>query len=195
MTTLHSDIESKMLFDAIALGDEVVFKNLFELYKSKMYAVAFKWTKSSFAAEEITQEVFISIWIGRERLVAIKDPEAYLYTIVYNKVSRYLKREASQAHILKHWETKNFTNETEEMIFGNDSEKFISTAIEQLSSQKKLIYKLNRHYGKSYDEIGEALHLSRHTVKSHLMKAVKFIRNYMKEHALVTLLFIVRLFF
>ena len=184
-----------MLFDAIARGDEAAFKNLFELYKSKMYAVAFKWTKSSFAAEEITQEIFISVWTSRAKLCEVTDPEAYLYTIAYNKVSRYLKKEANRLRILKHWQAKGFSNETEETILANNTEKFINKAVEQLSPQKKIIYILNRNKGKSYQEIGEALHLSPNTVKSHLMKAMKFIRNYVKEHALILVLVIVKLFF
>jgi RNA polymerase sigma-70 factor (family 1) len=185
MTALQSDNNFKPLFESIARSEEAAFKNLFELLKAKIYAVALKWTKSSFAAEEITQEVFISIWTSRAKLPAVNDPKAYLYTSVYNKVSRHLKKEANQLRILQQWKSKDFSNETEEMILANSSEKFISNAIEQLSPQKKLIYKLNRYYGKTYNEIGEALHLSPHTVKSHLMKALKSIRNYVKENAVM----------
>jgi len=194
MTVLNSDNNYKALFEAISRGEEIAFKNLFDAYKTKIYAVAFKWVKSSFAAEEITQEVFISIWISRIKLSVVNDPKAYLYTIVYNKVSRYLKKEANQSRILKQWKTNDFSNETEERIIANSSEKFISSAIEQLSPQKKLIYKLNRYQGKSYNEIGKTLHLSTHTVKSHLMKALKFIRNYVKENALVVALIVRWLF-
>src|SRR5262249_8331774 len=155
MTALKSDNDNRMLFAAIARGEETAFKNLFELYKTKIYAVALKWAKSSFAAEEITQEVFISIWTSRVKLSAVKDPKAYLYTIVYNKVARYLKKEANRSRILRKWQGNDFSNETEERILANSSEKFIIVAIEQLSPQKKLIYKLNRYYGRSYNEISE----------------------------------------
>src|SRR4051812_48051326 len=129
MTALHSDNNYKELFDAIARGEETAFENLFELFKAKIYAVALKWTKSSFAAEEITQEVFIGIWTSKTKLSSVNDPKAYLYTIVYNKVSRYLKKEANRSRILKQWKGKDFSNETEETIISNSSEKFISNAI------------------------------------------------------------------
>ena len=87
MSYLSSHI--KPLFDAIAKDDELAFKALFDLYKSRAYAVAFKLTKTAYAAEEITQDVFVSIWISRAQLAAVKNPEAYFYTIIYNKVSRY----------------------------------------------------------------------------------------------------------
>lgn len=176
----------KALFAAIAAGDETAFKVLFEQYRSKLYAIAFKWTKSTYAAEEITQDVFISIWTSRAQLPAVKEPGAYIYTIIAHKISRYLKKDANQSRIIQLFlrSKKHYSNETEETIYADDSRKFINHAIEQLSPQKKLIYDLNRNHGKSYEEIAEALHLSPHTVKSHLMQAMKFIRNYVKENAL-----------
>jgi len=187
MSIPHSDNTTGALFEAIARGDEHAFKMLFEQYKSPVYAVAFKWTKIDVAAEEITQEVFISIWTSRVQLAAVSDPRAYIYTIVYNKVSRHLKKEAARARILRLslWNAKAWSNETEETVYNNDGQKFVNKAIAQLSPQKKTIYELKRQQGKSYDEIAQTLNLSPHTVKSHLLKAIRFIRNYVKDNALL----------
>ena len=182
----------KLLFDAIASGDEHAFKSLFEAFKEKSYAVAFKWTKSKYASEEITQDIFISIWISKEQLTAVNDPEAYLYTVIYNKVSAFLKKEANQSAILKMLAEQSaaFSNETEETIYAHDSQKFLENAIAHLSPRRKIIYELNRCEGKSYNEIAETLHLSRNTMKTHLAKATRFIRKYVKENALSVILFI-----
>src|SRR5690242_3055112 len=185
MTALPRDTNYKELFEAIAQSEETAFKNLFEVFKVKVYAVALKWTKSSFAAEEITQEVFISIWTSRAKLFAVNDPQAYLYTAIYNKVSRYLKKEANQSAIFKIIESnsRSVSNETEETIMAQDSQRFLENAIARLSPQRKIIYELNRKEGKSYNEIAEALHISRNTVKTHQAKAIKSIQNYVKENA------------
>lgn len=185
MTEKFRDINYKMLFEAIAGGDEQAFKSLFDVFKEKTYAVAFKWAKSTYAAEEITQDVFISIWISRRQLSTVNDPQAYLYTAIYNKVSRYLKKEANQSAIFKIIESnsRSVSNETEETIMAQDSQRFLENAIARLSPQRKIIYELNRKEGKSYNEIAEALHISRNTVKTHLAKAIKSIQNYVKENA------------
>jgi len=190
-------IDYKTLFATIADGDPEAFKSLFEHFKEKVYAVAFKWTKSAYAAEEILQDVFISIWVSREQLAAVNDPEAYLYTVIYNKLNGYLKKEVNQSAILKLFlqNTKQYSNETEETVYAHDSQKFLNNAIAQLSPQRKIIYELNRNEGKSYNEIAETLHISRNTVKTHLLKAVKFIRNYVKENALFLVLIATSLFF
>jgi RNA polymerase sigma-70 factor (ECF subfamily) len=188
MAGLPSDNEYKALFEAIALGDEAAFKTLFEQCRARVYTLAFKWTKSAFAAEEITQNVFISIWTGRAHLLAVKDPRAYFYTILYNSVNRHLKKEANKARILQLASRSRMvsSNETEETVYANDGQRFINNAIEKLSRQKRTIYKLNRMEGKSHSEIAETLNLSLHTVKSHLVKATKLIRNYMKDNAFST---------
>ena len=187
MDCQKSNIDYTALFNAVATGDEAAFKMLFELYKIKLYAVAFKWTKSDYDAEEITQEIFIGIWNSRAKLADVSDPQAYIYTAAYNKVKRYLKTQANQERILQLVlkNEKKYSNETDETILAADKMKFINSAIAQLSSQKKLVYDLSRNHGKSYEDIAETLHLSKNTVKTHLSQAVKFVRNYVKTNALL----------
>jgi len=187
MSIPYSDTDTRVLFEAIARGDEQAFKMLFVQYRARVYAVAFKWTKLAVASEEITQDVFISIWISRAQLPSVNDPRAYIYTIAFNKISRHLKKETNQARILRlsASNTPSYSNETEETVYANDGQKFINRALAQLSPQKKTIYELKRIQGKSYDEIAETLQLSPHTVKSHLLKAIRFIRKYVRDNALL----------
>jgi RNA polymerase sigma-70 factor (family 1) len=186
MPVFNSNIDHNGLFAAIAAGDEAAFKMLFELHRSNLYGIAFKWTRSAYAAEEITQEVFISLWVSKAQLPAVKEPAAYMYTILAHKIGRFLKKETNQRRILHLFlhNKKNYTNETEEMIDVADSRQSVDKAVARLSPQKKLIYDLSRNQGKSYEEIAETLHLSPHTVKSHLLQAIKFIRTYVKENVL-----------
>lgn len=188
----HPAALGKLLYEKIGKGDEAAFREFFELYRSRVYNTAFKLTKSTFSAEEITQDSFISIWTSRAHLTEVNDPVGYLHTVVYNKINRYLKKEANKARILQlfRWNAREWVNETEEMVYANEGQRFINNALAQLSPQKKLIYELSRKEGKSYDEIAETLHLSPHTVKSHMVKALKFIRNYMKNNALTIFWFL-----
>ena len=64
----NSNNNVKALFAAIAGSDAAAFKVLFEQYRAKMYSVAFKFTKTAYGAEEITQDIFISLWTSRAQL-------------------------------------------------------------------------------------------------------------------------------
>jgi len=182
-----ADIDCKIFFDAIASGDEAMFESFFEKYRGRVYSLVLKWTKSGFAAEEITQEVFISVWTGRNNLGAVRDAETYFYTIIYNKINRHLRKEANKERILKLalLGTDGTSNETEETVDVHDGERFVNQALERLSARKRLIYHLSRREGKSHDEIATVLRVSPHTVKSHLAHTLKIIRNYMKDNVLL----------
>jgi RNA polymerase sigma-70 factor (ECF subfamily) len=195
MKNLSNNVDCKVLFELISKGNEKAFKVLFEEYKSKTYAVAYKMTKSSLAAEEITQEVFISLWVSKEHLSYVKDPVAYMYTIIYNNVKGYIRKENNKSRLqeISFKKSKLITNETEEIILANESQQLINEALSKLTPQKQLIYTLSRQQGRSNSEIGETLHLSPHTVKSHLVQTVKFIRKYF-ESATTAIAYIAFLF-
>lgn len=197
MENLSNNSDCKELFELISKGNEIAFKALFDQYKIKAYGVAYKCTKSSIAAEEITQEVFISLWVSKANLPFVKDPLAYLYTIIYNNVKSYIRKENNKNKLVEisFKKTNQISNETEETILANESQEIIDEALAKLTPQKKLIYNLSREHGRTYSEIGETLHLSPHTVKSHLAQTVKFIRKYFDKIATIIITGVSFLFF
>jgi RNA polymerase sigma-70 factor (family 1) len=187
MKNLPDNINIRLLFNLISGGNEQAFKIFFDQHKSDAYAVAFRMTKCALDAEEITQEVFISLWVSRRRLSRVDDPLGYFYTIIYNCVKGYLRKENNEKKLvaISSARTKRVSNITDEMIIAHDSQQIIDEALSKLSPQKKLIYKMNRRHGRTYSEIGEKLNLSPHTVKSHLMETVKFIRHYFERITII----------
>ena len=69
----------KDYFQRIAIGDEKAFATVFDLFKKKVFAVAFKMLKSETEAEEIIQEVFLSLWRARGRISDVENPEGYIF--------------------------------------------------------------------------------------------------------------------
>jgi RNA polymerase sigma-70 factor (ECF subfamily) len=52
------------------------------------------------------------------------------------------------------------------------------------------VFQLSRDGGLKHEEIAEQLHLSQHTVKNHMVEALRFIRRYLGQHgSLLVLLF------
>lgn len=80
---------------------------------------------------------------------------------------------------------------TEEMIEEKESRLLLQNVIQQLPSQQQLIYKLSKQDGLSWNEIAEQVHISPNTVKDHLLKAIKYIREHFKEALLVSVWFFI----
>ena len=184
---LHND---KALFKQISAGDEKAFRAIFDLYKVEMFRAVIRLTKSQVIAEEIIQEVFIGLWISRQHLIKVEEPASYIYRILFNRIGSYLKKEANQQRIIKAamQHTPSSSDATEQVVDVNETEQLIELALGQLPPQQKIVYKLSRQQGLSNDEIASRLHVSQHTVKSHLSKAIGYIRTYLETTATVAVL-------
>jgi RNA polymerase sigma-70 factor (family 1) len=173
----------KELFNRLAKGNESAFEIIFELYKKRVFSVALKMLKSEIEAEEIVQEVFLSIWQAKARLDDINDPEAYLFTITYNTIYTHLKKASRNRQVLDAiiFNLSEIQNTTGDTIAGNETGKLIKEAIERLSPQQRTVYELSKQDGLSYDQIAEQMNISRNTVRNHLAEAMKTIRIFLKK--------------
>lgn len=171
------------LLKRIAQNDRKAFHHLFIRYKDRFYAAALKMTRASDTAEEIVQEVFVTLWQKRSGLQDVENPAPYLFTIVYNTISRHFKKLAAEKSMKEKMleKAKKAENYTEQTILEKESRQWLQNIINQLPSQQQLIYKLSKEDGLSRQEIAEQLHISPNTVKNHLLKAMQFIRVHWGE--------------
>lgn len=187
---------NRELLQRVAGDDHDAFRQLFELYADRLHAAVYNYTKSRFIAEELVQEVFIRLWKHRAQLNGVLDPTAYLYRVVFNHINTYLKRTANEKRILDKalsW-ADAVHNEPQQQLETNEMARIITAAVERLPSQKKIIYRLSREQGLSYQQIADELHLSPNTVKNHLVEAMKLLRGYLKDHALELTVLISQMF-
>ena len=166
---LHND---RTLFIQISAGDEKAFRTIFDLYKVELFSVVTRLTKSQVIAEEIIQEVFISLWISREHLIKVEEPSSYIYRILFNRTGNYLKKEANQQRIIRAaMEFRQSSSDTTEQVVDvNETQRMIAVALGQLPPRQKTVYKLSRQQGLSNNEIASQLNVSQHTVKAIFQK-------------------------
>jgi RNA polymerase sigma-70 factor (ECF subfamily) len=146
-----------------------------------VYRYVLPIVKSAEAAEEITQEIFIKLWLCREMLDQVDNLDAYIYVIAWNKSLNHLRKAAYDVRLLN--ELKSFMtdeqNNTEDRMAVKDYELLLNNAVNTLSPQRRQVYHLSRVEGLNHDEIAEKMHLSKQTVKNHLVEALKLIRSHL----------------
>ncbi len=179
------EIDITACFQALAKGDLNVFEAFFEAYKKRVFGVALKMLKSPSEAEDIVQEVFLSIWQLRARLDGIHDPEAYLFTITHNTIYTHLRKASRNEQLLNAilYYIAQKQNTTEETVAAHEAAKLIREAVQQLSPQQRTIFELSKQEGLSYHEIAERMQISQNTVRNHLAVAVKTVRTLLKKWA------------
>lgn len=179
---LHSE---KELFSNISRGDQEAFQLLFGMYKSRLHDFAFRILKSHEAADELVQETFLKIWASRETLISIEQPEHYLFTVIRNKAIDQL-RKIAQDRILREniWKRiSQLQNPTEEYLFEKESNQLVQEAFAKLSPQKQEVFRLSRYEGLNHEQIADQLHISKNTVKNHLVSSLRFIREHISRHS------------
>jgi RNA polymerase sigma-70 factor (ECF subfamily) len=174
------------LLTRIARGDQRAFTEIFNFYHRYVYNYGRKLTKSEDQASEIVQDVFLKIWLSREKLNEVKNFGAYLNRVVRNhslNVIRKLAQDARSATQLKinNPESENATDKT---LDYNESNRILSRAIENLSPQQRTAYTLCHIEGLKYDEAAKKMNVSSRTVQAHMHQALKHIRVHFNKHAL-----------
>lgn len=169
----------------IAGGDEGAFKQLFESYRDRLFHYLLSVTKSPAIAEELIMDVFLKLWLGRELLVNIREPEAFFHKVAYHKAMDYFKtvsrHERLQQIYIDRME-KASPKTAEDLLIEEENRRILLDAVNQLPARRKEIFKLRREEGMSYDEIARALHLSRSTVKNSLKIATRSISVFLQKH-------------
>jgi len=178
-------INEETLLMQVAEGDEKAFRQLFEHYWKTIYGVAFAFTKSPQLAEELTQDIFLKIWVKKEMLLSIKKIDSYLYVIAKNHIFNELRKRIKEVEFKEYLQNyfKEIQSNPEQQLIFQESEMLLKRAVNDLPQQQQIIYRLSREEGLSQEEIAEKLNISKHTVKSHMNKALRSIREFLLANA------------
>lgn len=165
---------------------EQLFNELFREYEHSLYLFAFRMLKSDMAAKDIIQDVFLKLWLIRDRISEIKSISSFLYRLTENKVIDHLRAAASdQKKKQALWHRTHQTSEPHlgEGVEAAEYHAIIQQAIEQLPPQRRAVYILSQAEDRSRKEVASLLQISPNTVRNQLAKAVENIVAYLKNNA------------
>lgn len=172
--TIYNERE---LLSRLVVGDEEAFTYIVHRYYPRLLSFAKQITKTKQTAEEIVQEVFLRLWEKRAHMGEIVQLNAWLFRVAANLAFSWLKREALGGKILQQIQTRTSDNPVEEYLDFRESQERLQAAIELLSEQQQKIFKLRKEQGFSNQEIAEIMGISVNTVKNHLVRALKSLRE------------------
>jgi RNA polymerase sigma-70 factor (ECF subfamily) len=67
------------------------------------------------------------------------------------------------------------------LVTGSELEQQIHASVDRLPEQCRLVFQLSRFEGKKYQEIADELNISVKTVENQVSKALKYLREDLKE--------------
>lgn len=150
----YRQYSDEQLVDALIQGDDRAFNELYERYHAVLYAFAYKLTADAMQAEDILQDIFTSLWDGKDRLQITQSVSAYLFQAVryqFFKVvaSNRLKKELFDRLVnvantltlgadarVHYRDLQSVVEMFARQLPGNMGEIFIKSRIHQLSNQE-----------------------------------------------------------
>ncbi|GLR19285.1 RNA polymerase sigma factor [Portibacter lacus] len=175
MNDLNENNLLKMLID----GSHEAFELLFDKYNSQVYYFCLKILGSKENAEEVTSDVFLKLWQKRNKIDLDKSVGSLLFKISRDLSINYKKKVANS--ILKSSEYSQTTqleapSPLAELIF-QDYKKIVDRFVLNLPQQQQSIFMLRHDAHLEINEIAKELEITESTVRVHLSRANKFVRN------------------
>ncbi len=162
---------------------ETIIEELFRTYYITLCNYACYFLKDEDDAKDIVQGIFYQLWEKGKSVENSDSVKFYLFTAVKNNSLKRLN------HIkIRNKYKENIKNNVEMNRYSVDQsdakelEKQIREAVESLSDQCRLVFKLSRQGGLKYTQIAEHLNISPKTVENHMGKALRVLKEKLKNY-------------
>ena len=173
---MSNNIDIKTL-EAFQDGNHKAFETIFIAYYNKTKTFIDGYIKSEPDAEELTEDLFVNLWINRHSIDTSKSFNSYLHTIARNAAINFLKHKYVEDAYLNNIPEQECSSTSEEDLIAKELGLLIDDTVEKMPEQRKKIYILSRNEGLSNEEIAAQLNTTKRNVESQLSLALKEIRK------------------
>lgn len=177
-------LPEQMQIEALTVGDITAFEMLFRTYYQPLCNYAYTFLQDKEDAEEIVQSTFLLVWEKRETLAIRTSVRPYLYAMVRNACLNVIKHEKiKQKYAGEEMALADRSHESvSQTVASHELEYRIKVAMEELPEQCRMVFKLSRFEELKYSEIAEQLNISIKTVENHMGKALRIMREQLKDY-------------
>lgn len=179
---MHIANNDQQLAKRLRNSEHDAFEELYAAYHQLLYSTACKYLKNVTAAEDAVHEVFVKVWLHREEL----DPEQGVRNFLFKCLKFHVlnlirdhKRSLTKQYELVYNASSEHRDAESTVIF-NDYRKVVDHAVDNLSAQKRKIFRLRSYEGLSNEEVARQLGLSINTVKFQYAQASKALKHALK---------------
>jgi RNA polymerase sigma-70 factor (ECF subfamily) len=175
------------LMPLVGRKDAEAFEVLFDRHGGAAFSLAYRIVGDRAAAEEVTQEAFISVWRSGARFDAARGSvRSWLLSVVRNRAIDFLRSRAGKAPKLTFdddaaLEQRPAAERTEEEALRRETAGELRGAIGKLPGEQSKVIELAYFGGFSHSEIAQILNLPMGTVKGRMRLGLEKIRGELAE--------------
>jgi RNA polymerase sigma-70 factor (ECF subfamily) len=191
MIPSDEELMLKVKFD----NDTSAFESLVQRYKIALLNFVYRFIGDQETAQDLSQDVFIRLWMSAETYLPVAKFATFLYTIAKNVCLNALAKLKSTPQIQSLSEViasqdgddcelldalSDPNNSPEKELLGMELEQRITKAIGKLSPEHRLVFILTEYDDLSYQDVAAIIQCPVGTVASRKNAAVKTLRRYLE---------------
>ena len=172
-------IEEVNLIKSLKKGDLKAFDALYRKYSKKVLFFTLGYLHRNEDAEDLVQEVFMTIWRKHKEIDTSRSFNSYLFTIAYNSIKKYFRNKVIERKHLNLFleDFTGETNNTSSKIDFNELTDKVEKIVNTFPERRKEIFQLSRESHLSNQEIADKLNITKKTVENHITTSLKTLRE------------------
>lgn len=180
---MYKALESNF-FLLVKLDKNKAFNLVFDAYWNALYKQAYKKVHCTELAQDLVQDVFVSLWDKIELLDAEGSVLAYLFAILRNKILKLYEKDSVRLKYAASVTANVAPSDvhSQNTILEKELKAIIDAEVERMPVRMKEIYLLKREDDLSIKQIAQDLSLSEQTVKNQLQMAYQRLRARVKDY-------------
>ncbi len=190
-------IREKLLVRRLQQRDERAFQEVVRLYQHKVFNLVFRMIGNREEAEDVAQEVFVTVFKAIDTFRGESKLSTWLYRIAANQCKnriKYLARRANKStgaldeaaeHDLQSAQPSMLVphiDGPEAVLEGRQTQSLLQDAIAELDPEQRELLVLRDVEELSYEEIVSITGLPEGTVKSRLHRARMALKDHLAKH-------------
>ena len=172
----RGDDEDRAIVAQIVSGQKQLFRLLIKRHEQAVYGMGMSFFRNSEDASDFTQEVFLKTFCNLSRFEGRARFSTWLYKIAYNTAINNAGRKKDY-HSLAEGEIPCDMDTPERKLLRGIARDAVLEAITELPERFKVCVDLFFFYDRSYQEIETITGYPVNTIKSHVFRAKKILRE------------------
>ena len=168
--------------------DHEAFKKLFFEFYPSLCVFAGRYIISPDICEDIVQDVFFNIWKNRKSLNIHSSFRNFLVTSVKNSCTDHLRKESSHNKYIENQTSTSTSPSPIDVYTTNELQEMLQSALDKLPQNIQSAFDMSRNKNMTYKEIALEMDISPKTVESYISRALKRLREELKDYLPLLLL-------
>lgn len=171
-----------MILELFKVDEKAAFQLLYDSFYESLVLFAHQITGDSLGAEDVVQDCLVDFWVSKRYKTLSSGLDKYIFQAVKFSSLNYIRgtQRKEKLHIRVSQEA-----DTEEFVLPEVDEvdvlEVIYKMIDLLPEERRRVFLMVFEEGKSCSEVADSLRISKSTVKTQLSRALKFLRDNLKD--------------